>query len=161
MLKEKNVNHAAIEKLQKFEEDLAIIQAATQLTDFDNLVETFTKNEEKNFATFKFVNEQSNEIETLEKGITELKEEKSKYEGQGTQQDVVKKKVLKDLEENLSRMENSEFYEFKCHDSVKVLNSICVISLILNIFLTLTKNWLESLYNTLDCDKVAPRDFGH
>jgi len=148
LLKEKNANTATIEKLQKYEEDLAKIQAATHITDFDKLVETFIKNEEKNFATFKFVNEQSNEIEMLEKQIAELKEEKSGYEGQGTQQDVAKKKVLKDLEENLSRMENKgEFYEFKYHDSVKVLNSIC--------------NWLESLYNTLDCDKIAPRDFGH
>ena len=113
--------------MQKYEEDLAKIQAATHITDFDKLVETFIKNEEKNFATFKFVNEQSNEIEALEKQIAELKEEKAKYEGQGTQQDVVKKKVLKDLEENLSRMENKgEYYEFKYHDSVKILNSICV-----------------------------------
>ena len=73
MLRDKNVNNAALEKLQKYEEDLAKIQAATHITDFDKLVETFIKNEEKNFATFKFVNEQSNEIETLEKTIAELK----------------------------------------------------------------------------------------
>jgi len=49
------------------------------------------------------------------------------YEGQGSQSDVVKKKVLKDLEENYSKMENkAEFYEFKFHDSVKILTSICV-----------------------------------
>jgi len=148
LLKEKNANNATIERLQKYEEDLAKIQAATHITEFDRLVDTFIKNEEKNFATFKYVNEQSNEIESLEKAIAELKEEKASYEGQGTKQDVDKKKMLKDLEENLSRMENKgEYYEFKYHDSVKVLNSIC--------------NWLESLYNTLDCDKVAPRDFGH
>jgi len=127
LLKEKNANNATIERLQKYEEDLAKIQAATHITEFDRLVDTFIKNEEKNFATFKYVNEQSNEIESLEKAIAELKEEKSSYEGQGTKQDVDKKKMLKDLEENLSRMENKgEYYEFKYHDSVKVLNSICV-----------------------------------
>lgn len=69
----KNANHLTIEKIIKYEEDLAKIQAATHITDFDKLVETFIKNEEKNFATFKFVNEQSNEIETLEKTIADLK----------------------------------------------------------------------------------------
>ena len=73
LLRDKNVNSAALEKVQKYEEDLAKIQAATHINDFDKLVDTFIKNEEKNFATFKFVNEQSNEIETLEKTIAELK----------------------------------------------------------------------------------------
>ena len=121
------MNHATIEKIQKYEEDLAKIQAATHITDFNRLIETFLKNEEKNFATFKYVNEQSNEIETLERAIAELKEEKGSYEGQGSQQDVVKKKVLKDLEENYSKMENkAEYYEFKSHDAAKVLTSVCV-----------------------------------
>ena len=70
----------------KYEEDFAKIQAATQIRDFDKLVEIFIKNEEKvvsfvlvcifilflqNFQMFKFVNELSNEIEDLEKQIYE------------------------------------------------------------------------------------------
>eukprot|EP00330_Aristerostoma_sp_ATCC50986_P006836 CAMPEP_0114587824 /NCGR_PEP_ID=MMETSP0125-20121206/10688_1 /TAXON_ID=485358 ORGANISM="Aristerostoma sp., Strain ATCC 50986" /NCGR_SAMPLE_ID=MMETSP0125 /ASSEMBLY_ACC=CAM_ASM_000245 /LENGTH=63 /DNA_ID=CAMNT_0001783929 /DNA_START=943 /DNA_END=1134 /DNA_ORIENTATION=- len=62
---------------------------------------------------FKYVNELSNEIESLEKAISDLKEEKSKYEGQGTQQDLIKKRALKDMEENLSKLEHrAENYEF-------------------------------------------------
>ena len=35
--------------------------------------------------------------------------------------------MLKDLEETLSKLENkSEYYEFKYHDSVKVISSLCV-----------------------------------
>ena len=61
------------EKIQKLEEELSKIQAATQITDFDKLVNIFIKNEEKNFQMFKYVNELSNEIESLEKVIGELK----------------------------------------------------------------------------------------
>jgi chromosome segregation ATPase len=142
----RNSNTVNLERIQKFEEELAKIQAATQITDFDKLVSIFKKNEEKNFQMFKYANELSNEIESLEKAIADLKEEKSKYEGAGSSTDVTKKKMLKDLEETLSKLEHkSEQYEFKYHDSVKIINSLC--------------NWIESLYNTIDCDKIAPRDF--
>jgi hypothetical protein len=73
LIKEKNSNNATIEKIQKYEEDLAKIQAATQITDFDKLVNIFKKNEEKNFTMFKYVNELSNEIESLERTIADLK----------------------------------------------------------------------------------------
>lgn len=36
-----------LEKILKFEEDFAKIQAATQIKDFDQLVSIFIKNEEK------------------------------------------------------------------------------------------------------------------
>jgi len=95
---------------------------------------------------FKYVNELSNEIEALEKNIAELDEDKSKYEGQGTQQDLIKKRALKDMEENLSKLENkAENYEFRYHESSKILTSLC--------------NWIESLYGVLECQKIAPRDF--
>jgi len=58
----------------------------------------------------------------------------------------VKKKMLKDLEETLSKLENkSDNFEYKYHDCAKIINSLC--------------NWIESLYNTIECDKIAPRDF--
>lgn len=61
------------EKIQKYEEDFAKIQAATKVNDIEKLLNTFIENEEKNFQTFKFVNELSNEIEELEKQTGELK----------------------------------------------------------------------------------------
>lgn len=76
---------------------------------------------------FKFVNELSNEIEDLEKQISDLKDEASQYEGQGTNLDILRKKHLKELEEKLSRAENkSEQFEFKYHDSLKLINSLTV-----------------------------------
>ena len=73
MKNEKDRVNAINEKIQKYEEDLAQMQAATGITDFGKLVDTFVKNEEKNFGAFRFVNDLSNEIEELEKTISELK----------------------------------------------------------------------------------------
>lgn len=47
LFREKNVNQTMQEKILKFEEDFAKIQAATQIRDFDQLVSIFIKNEEK------------------------------------------------------------------------------------------------------------------
>lgn len=40
-MKDRNINTNLQEKIQKFEEDFAKIQAATKVTDFDKLVEIF------------------------------------------------------------------------------------------------------------------------
>jgi DNA repair exonuclease SbcCD ATPase subunit len=76
---------------------------------------------------FKFVNELSNEIEDLDSNIADLRGEASQYEGQGTNIDILRKRHLKELEEKLSRAENkSEQYEFRYHDSLKLINSLTV-----------------------------------
>lgn len=49
LFREKNVNQTMLEKLMKYEEDFAKIQAATQIRDFEQLVSIFIKNEEKVF----------------------------------------------------------------------------------------------------------------
>jgi len=138
-------NDAAIEKIQRYEEDLAKIQAATHITDFEKLLQTFVKNEEKNYAAFRYVNDLSNEMESLERNIAELKEERARYDSQPAQIDAKKTNDLKNLENNMAKLEEKmEFYEFKHHEATKTINSCC--------------NWIESLYNSLDCAKIAPRD---
>lgn len=55
LFREKNVNQTMLEKILKFEEDFAKIQAATQIKDFDQLVSIFIKNEEKvNYKNYIF-----------------------------------------------------------------------------------------------------------
>jgi len=81
-----------IDKIMKYEEDFAKIEAATKITSFDDLVKNFIKNEEENFQMFKYVNELSNEIEDFEKQIMELHDEISLYEGQGTNVDQLRKR---------------------------------------------------------------------
>lgn len=72
-MRDKTQDQQIIEKLEKYIEDAAKIEAATQITELDKLLSIFKKNEEKNFNMFKYVNELSNEIEALEKAIAELK----------------------------------------------------------------------------------------
>ena len=52
-----------MEKIQKYRQDSAKIEAATEIDNFEELLRIFSRNEEKNFQMFKFVNLQSNEIE--------------------------------------------------------------------------------------------------
>jgi hypothetical protein len=73
LLRDKSQDQQIIERLEKYIEDAAKIEAATQITELDKLLSIFKKNEEKNFNMFKYVNELSNEIEALEKSIAELK----------------------------------------------------------------------------------------
>lgn len=64
MLQEmKNIN---TEKVLSYEEAFAKIEEATGISDTEVLVNNFIKAEERNFTLFKFINEQSQDIETLE-----------------------------------------------------------------------------------------------
>jgi len=144
---EKDSVNTVKNSVEKYEEDLARIQAATQITDFVKLIAHFKKNEDKNYNTFKHVNDLSNEIEALEKTIAELKEERSKYEDEPVKKDFEKIRALKDLEETFMKLEsNMERFEYKSHEAEKKINSIC--------------NWTESMYNSLECDKINPDDMG-
>ena len=53
----------SLERIQNFEEAFNKIKGATGITDIEELVRTFIKNEEHNFSLFNYVNEQNNEIE--------------------------------------------------------------------------------------------------
>ena len=69
--KERDRQQAQMEKLEAFEEAFAKIEAATKMRDIDELVNHFIAAEEQNFKLFEFVNNMSNDIETLEKQIQE------------------------------------------------------------------------------------------
>ncbi len=62
-----------LEKIQKYRDDIAKIEAATSITNFDELLNIFAYNEEENFKSFKYMNEQSKEIEELEFEINQIK----------------------------------------------------------------------------------------
>lgn len=100
-------NQTINEQVKNHQEDLAKIEAATGIKNFDDLIRHFEENEEKNFEMFKFVNMQSNEIEELEKQIAELSMEINSYEGQAEEVDEDKKQYLKRLEAKCSLSENN------------------------------------------------------
>eukprot|EP01017_Pseudomicrothorax_dubius_P048784 TRINITY_DN8950_c0_g3_i4.p1 TRINITY_DN8950_c0_g3~~TRINITY_DN8950_c0_g3_i4.p1 ORF type:complete len:476 (+),score=174.56 TRINITY_DN8950_c0_g3_i4:212-1639(+) len=142
---EKALEPVQVEKIAKLEEDFAKIQAATGIKSINDLVKIFVENEEKNFTMFKYVNELSNEIEVLQKTIDELKEERARYEGQSSTMDLDRKRAAKDLSERLDvNREKAERYEYKYHQAITKIGSLC--------------NWIETAFNTIDCDKNLAKE---
>lgn len=94
------------EKVLSYEEAFLRIEQFTGISDVDQLVESFIKAEEKNFNMFHFVNEQSQEIESLETQISDLTHElemlKDMSENLG---DAQRRKELRQLEQKLAEVE--------------------------------------------------------
>merc|ERR1712224_812884 len=72
--KDKAAININIEKVQSYEEAFAKIQAASGISDIDELVQNFVNAEDQNFSLFNYANELSGDIEKLEAQISELKE---------------------------------------------------------------------------------------
>merc|ERR1719146_228551 len=71
--KDKAAINLNIEKVQSYEEAFAKIQAATGISDIDELVQVFINAEDQNFSLFNYANELSGDIEKLEQQIGEYK----------------------------------------------------------------------------------------
>merc|ERR1719155_62652 len=122
MAKDKVNIQVSMEKVQNFEEAFNKIKAATGISDIEELVSTFCKNEEQNFSLFNYVNEQTNDIEKLEEQIQQLKEEEQKYAQESGDDVHQHKQILKELEVKLQSVENMvEKYESKCQDTQKII----------------------------------------
>lgn len=140
-LRSQNIDPQLQEKHEKLRLDFSKIQAATQIKSFHTLLDTFKEMEEKNFEKFKFVIEQSNQIEFLEHQIGELKEEMKKYQGKSNGFTPQKNKHLKELDDrSLTSQQKAQFFESKYNNSLKILNSI--------------NNLVENVFNELECDKL-------
>eukprot|EP01039_Chlorochromonas_danica_P010240 gene10240-11334_t len=113
------------ERVQNFEEAFNKIKAATGISDINNLVQIFIKNEEHNFSLFNYVNEQNNEIEKLEEAILLLKEEENKYKVENGQDVSQHKEILKDLENKLQYTDTmAEKYELKCQELTRIIETL-------------------------------------
>lgn len=128
-----------MDKIQRFEKDLAKIRAATNISTLEKFISTFSKREERNLTTLKYVNDLSNEIEGLEKAIAELKvinlakdyhtlqEEKNKHEDLPVTKDFEKIRALKYLDEELLKLEEKiEYYDSQSYEADQKLTSIYV-----------------------------------
>ncbi len=125
--KDKASIHASMEKVQSYEEAFAKIQAATGISDIDELVTTFINAEDQNFALFNYVNELNAECEKLEEQIADIKAEIEKYKGQGLNTDNQRKKILKDLEERLAKTEaKADQYDKKYEAAMRTVNALKV-----------------------------------
>jgi len=140
--KDKASIHASMEKVQSYEEAFAKIQAATGISDIDELVTTFINAEDQNFALFNYVNELNGECEKLEEQIADIKAEIEKYKGQGLNTDNQRKKILQDLEDRLARTEaKAEQYEKKYEAAMKTVNAL--------------KAGIQSIFNKIGCNTPA------
>lgn len=116
---------ASMERVQNFEEAFNKIKGATGITDIDELVKTFIKNEDHNFSLFNYVNEQNNEIEKCEEQIQVLRDEERKYAQENGDDANQHKQILKELESKLSSTESmAEKYELRCQDMQRTLESL-------------------------------------
>jgi chromosome segregation ATPase len=140
--KDKASIHASMEKVQSYEEAFAKIQAATGISDIDELVTTFINAEDQNFALFNYVNELNGECDKLEEQISDIRSEIEKYKGQGLNTDNQRKKILKDLEERLQRTEaKAEQYEKKYEAAMKTVSAL--------------KVGIQSIFRKIGCDTPA------
>ena len=127
----------AFERVQNFEEAFNKIKAATGISDIEELVRTFIKNEDHNFSLFNYVNEQNNEIEKYEEQIQALREEERRFAQESGDDVHQHKQILKELESKLASTESmAEKYEVRCQDLQRVVESL--------------KRGLQSIYEKLD-----------
>mmetsp|Transcript_28818 Transcript_28818/g.35017 ORF Transcript_28818/g.35017 Transcript_28818/m.35017 type:complete len:526 (-) Transcript_28818:1065-2642(-) len=143
--KDKAAQQVSMEKVQSYGEAFAKIQAATGITDIDELVTTFINAEDENFRLFKYVDELNQEIARLEEQIADIKSEIEKYKGQGVNTDNQRKKILKDLEERLQKTEaKAELYEQKYAAAMKTVNAL--------------KVGIWNIFNKIGCNTPATRE---
>lgn len=132
------------ERVKSYEEAFNKIQSATGIQDIDELVDTFIKAEDKNFTLFKFVNELSNDIETLEKQIQDLQTEIEKCKQQeepgfiAATKQVIDEKIEKYI--NKTDRCNKEFEEKQLY-----LNSI--------------RDEVNKFFYNIDCHKHMAHEF--
>jgi coiled-coil domain-containing protein 63/114 len=128
------------ERVQNFEEAFNKIKAATGISDIDELVKTFIKNEDHNFSLFNYVNEQNNEIEKLDEQIQLLREEERKYAHESGEDVHQHKQILKELEMKLQASESmAEKYEIRCQDLQRIIESL--------------KRGIQSIYEKISMDE--------
>jgi hypothetical protein len=137
--KEKSEAQASILRVQNFEEAFNKIKAATGISDIEELVRTFIKNEDQNFSLFNYVNEQTNEIEKLEEQVMALRKEEQKYTMESGD-DVINqhKQILKELETKLQASETqAEKFEVKCNSAQKTIENL--------------KKGIQTMFEKLEC----------
>ena len=112
------------ERLETFEDAFHQISVTTGISDVDELVKVFIKNEEHNFSLFSYLNEQAGEIERLEDEIQSLQEEKARFEGANAKHMLQNDEILK-LENRIkTTAEQTALYETKCSAHKKTLDRV-------------------------------------
>ena len=128
-----------------YEEAFKQIQAATGMTDIDDLVTSFIAAEDQNFSLFNFVNELNQETEKLEESAAELRAEIDKFEGADNVADAQRKKLVRELERRIERAQlNTKQVEERLESTGATLNAL--------------RAGIKSAYDALGCDTESNRE---
>mmetsp|Transcript_17344 Transcript_17344/g.43176 ORF Transcript_17344/g.43176 Transcript_17344/m.43176 type:complete len:548 (-) Transcript_17344:870-2513(-) len=146
--KGKVAQSANSERISVYEEAFAKVQAATGISDIEDLVQNFVNAEDGNFSLFNYANLLNTQIEKLDSDIGDLKGEYESLRGgsvsaQGTiSSDQGKQKLLGELEERWNRADKkAEHYELRFQQALKTLTAV--------------RAGLQSIYNRLGCSQMA------
>jgi coiled-coil domain-containing protein 63/114 len=112
------------ERMENFQDAFHQISVATGISDVDELVKVFIKNEEQNFSLFSYLNEQAGEIERLEDDIQSLQEEKAQYEEANANNIVQNDEILKIENRIKTTEEQTAMYETKVDAHNKTLDRV-------------------------------------
>ena len=131
--------------MQSYEDAFARIQAATGISDIDDLVSSFIAAEDENYSLFNYVNELSQEQEKLQEQVTDITAEAERLLGQGSQGDSHNKRVINDLEDRMAKAQaRTEQFAKKNHAINKNLASL--------------KSTVSSMFNKLGCNAHAAKE---
>ena len=137
-----DANRMNQEKLKIYEEAFSKIQAATGITNIDELVDSFIEAEDKNFSLFNYANTLTADLEKLETEAGGLKGENAQLKGHNlSTKDSAKQKALMQLEERWTKTEKkAEHYEQLYQQSSKTLTSV--------------RAAIQSIFNRIGCNSV-------
>ena len=110
------------ERMQNFEEAFRKISGATGISDVDELVRVFIENEEQNFSLFRYMNEQTAEIERLEDEINVLQEEGERCRAKQGDNANDKEEIMEIERQIKATEEQTAIYSLKCEESQKLLD---------------------------------------
>mmetsp|Transcript_33970 Transcript_33970/g.45900 ORF Transcript_33970/g.45900 Transcript_33970/m.45900 type:complete len:554 (-) Transcript_33970:369-2030(-) len=117
-VKDKVDLQASLERVQNFEDAFNRIIETTGISDVDELVRLFIKNEDQNFSLFNYVNEQATEMEKLEEQIKSLEEEEKKFASESGDDVNQDKQLLDELDEKLTATRAKlTKYEDRCEET--------------------------------------------
>jgi len=143
--KDKANANVALDAVQNYQDAFAKIQAATGITDIDELVTTFINAEDQNFSLFNYVNELNQEMEKLEEQIQEINLEAERYKGQAGSTDSQRKQIVKDLEERVAKAEaRSGYFDQRYGQSMRTMTGL--------------KTGITSIFNKIGCNTAEVRE---
>jgi len=130
------------DSVETYEAAFERIKEMTGLENLDELVRRFIEVEDKNFALFNYVNEQNNEIESLNEDMETIRTEIEMFKLQGTELEEQRRKILKELEDKQNYCSKEADESEKKHKEIsKIIDQL--------------RRGIESLFNKINCDRSA------